>query len=29
MIEKCIELGTLIPPEKTPSAEGVMMTVTK
>lgn len=29
MIEKCIELGTLIPPEKTPSAEGVMMTVQK
>lgn len=29
MIEKCIELGTLIPPEKTPSAEGVIMIVTK
>ncbi|MCL2774077.1 MAG: sigma-70 family RNA polymerase sigma factor [Oscillospiraceae bacterium] len=29
MIEKCIELGTLIPPEKTPSAEGVIMVVTK
>jgi len=29
MIEKCIELGTLIPPEKTPSAEGVIMTVKK
>jgi RNA polymerase sigma factor (sigma-70 family) len=29
MIEKCIELGTLIPPEKTPSAEGVVMVVTK
>ncbi|MCL2517997.1 MAG: RNA polymerase sigma factor [Oscillospiraceae bacterium] len=29
LIEKCIELGTLVPPEKTPSAEGVMLTVTK
>jgi len=29
MIEKCIELGTLVPPEKTPSAEGVIMTVAK
>ena len=29
MIEKCIELGTLIPPEKTPSAEGVVMVVVK
>ena len=29
IIEKCIELGTLIPPEKTPSAEGVIMTVKK
>jgi len=29
MIEKCIDLGTLIPPEKTPSAEGVMMVVMK
>jgi RNA polymerase sigma factor (sigma-70 family) len=25
--EKCIELGTLVPPEKTPSAEGVVMVV--
>ena len=29
MIEKCIELGTLIPPEKTPSAEGVIMVTVK
>jgi len=28
-IEKCIELGTLVPPEKTPSAEGVVMIVDK
>jgi len=29
IIEKCIELGTLVPPEKTPSAEGVIMVVQK
>ena len=29
LIEKCIELGTLIPPAKTLGAEGVMMVVTK
>lgn len=29
MIEKCIELGTLVPPENKPSAEGVIMVVTK
>jgi len=29
MIEKCIELGTLVAPERTPSAEGVIMVVTK
>ena len=29
MIEKCIELGTLVPPEKTPSAEGVVMVAVK
>lgn len=29
MIEKCIELGTLIPPIKKPQAEGVLMRVVK
>ena len=29
MIEKCIELGTLVPPEKTLSAKGVVMVVAK
>ncbi len=29
MIEKCIEVGTLIPPERTPGAEGVIMVVKK
>ncbi len=29
MIEKCIELGTLVPPENPLSAEGVIMTVKK
>lgn len=29
MIEKCIEIGTLVLPERTPSAEGVIMVVEK